>query len=95
LIDSVTITARVTTTETGQVDWKLEGDDENLENLALRNAQECLTTTALSGSKSLKLTATLSGGKGDVAWQQAQLFTQPIDSENDFTFDVTVTLRDP
>ena len=58
-------------------------------------AQECLTTTALSGSKSLKLTATLSGGKGDVAWQQAQLFTQPIDSENDFTFDVTVTLRDP
>ena len=37
VIDSVTITARVTTTETGQVDWKLEGDDENLENLALRN----------------------------------------------------------
>jgi len=95
VIDSVTITARVTTTETGQVDWKVEGDDENMENLALSNSQECLTTTALSGSKSLKLTATLSGGKGDVAWQQAQLFTQPIDSENDFTFDVTVTLRDP
>ena len=37
VIDSVTITARVTTTETGQVDWKVEGDDENMENLALSN----------------------------------------------------------
>jgi len=35
VIDSVTITARVTTTETGKVDWKLEGDDENTQNLPL------------------------------------------------------------
>jgi len=37
VIDSVTITARVTTTETGKVDWKLEGNDENMENLAISN----------------------------------------------------------
>ena len=35
VIDSVTITAKVTTTENGRVDWKLEGDDENSQNLAL------------------------------------------------------------
>ena len=57
-------------------------------------AQETVTTSVLSGSKTLKLTATLSGGKGDVAWQQAQLFSQPIDSEN-IAFDFTVVLRDP
>lgn len=95
VIDSVSIAARVTTTETGRVDWKLVGDDESTQSVAFSNDQESLTTSSLSGSKSLKLTAALSGGKGDVAWQQAQLFSQPISSENNLTFDVTVTLRDP
>jgi hypothetical protein len=38
----------------------------------------CLGTTlkseGLSGSKKLTLTALMSGGKGDVAWQHTQLF---------------------
>ena len=56
-------------------------------------AQESVTTTAICGSKTVKLTATLSGGNGDVAWQQAQLFSQPIDN-NDSALEITITLHD-
>ena len=37
LIDEVTITAKVTTTETGRVDWKLVGDDEDTQSLDFSN----------------------------------------------------------
>ena len=37
VIDEVTIMAKVTTTETGQVDWKLVGDDEDTQSLNFSN----------------------------------------------------------
>ena len=37
VIDEVTIMAKVTTTETGQVDWKLVGDDEDTQSLDFSN----------------------------------------------------------
>lgn len=95
VMDEVTITAKVTTTETGRVDWKLVGDDEDTKSLDFSNGQKLLKTSSLSGSKTLKLTAQLSGGRGDNAWKQAKLFSQPISSANDFTFEITITLRVP
>lgn len=95
VIDSITITAKTTTTETGRVDWKLQGDDSVTETLDNGGGKEPITTLSLSGSKTIQLTATLTGGKGDVAWQHAQLFSEPVDGNNDFSFDVTVTLRSP
>ena len=56
-------------------------------------AQETVTTTVIRGSKTAKLTATLSGGNGDAAWQQAQLFSQPI-NDNDSSLEITITLQD-
>ena len=57
--------------------------------------KEPVTTQALLGSKTLKLSASLSGGKGDNAWQHAQLFRQNISSLNEFPLDVLVTLCTP
>ena len=54
-----------------------------------------LKTWSFSGSKSLRLSALLVGGKGDVAWQHAQLFRQPINNKDEFPLDITVSLRDP
>lgn len=46
-----------------------------------------------SGSTFLEIEARLSGGKGDVAWQHAQLFRQQTDSQ-EFPFSITITLAD-
>lgn len=56
-------------------------------------AQESVTTTVIRGSKTAKLTAILSGGNGDAAWQQAQLFSQPI-NDNDSSLEITIALQD-
>ena len=42
-----------------------------------------LKSEELSGSKTLTLKATLSGGKGDVGWQHAQLFRTAFDKKDD------------
>ena len=57
--------------------------------------RESTITSVLNGSKTLKLTATLTGGKGDVAWQHAQLFRQPFDSQSEYPLDVAVFLKEP
>lgn len=57
--------------------------------------RESTVTSVLSGSKTLKLTATLTGGKGDVAWQHAQLFRQPFDSQSEYPLDVAIFLKEP
>ncbi|KAK2561641.1 Peptide-N(4)-(N-acetyl-beta-glucosaminyl)asparagine amidase [Acropora cervicornis] len=104
VIDSVTIKALATTTQTGQVEWTLQGDDQTTEKLDFVNgsfycqfscivAQESVTTTVIRGSKTAKLTATLSSGNGDAAWQQAQLFSQSI-NDNDSSLEITITLQD-
>ena len=56
--------------------------------------KESTTTSSLSGSKTFTLTAELSGGKGDVAWQHAQLFRQSIDSYTEYPLDILITLKD-
>lgn len=47
----------------------------------------------LKGCKEFKLTATLMGGTGDVAWQHAQLFRTALDS-NDDTFRIHVAFAE-
>lgn len=93
VIDSVTIVATSTTFQTGRVDWVLSGDDES-QREKLSGGQESTISSALSGSKTLKLTATIIGGKGDVAWQHAQLFRQSFDSQSEYPLDIAVFFRE-
>lgn len=50
------------------------------------------TTSALEGAREFEIVARLSGGRGTVAWQHAQLFRQSLDA-NDYDFVVNVTLK--
>ena len=45
------------------------------------------------GTTDLKLTASLSGGAKDVAWQHAQLFRQKLDNTDEFPLDIIVYLK--
>lgn len=48
-----------------------------------------IDTDKFRGSKSLTIEVELSGGRGGVAWQHAQLFRQAADSE-EFPFVITL-----
>lgn len=50
------------------------------------------STRELCGSRVLTISASLSGGKGDVSWQHAQLFRQSSDSE-DFPFSLRIKFK--
>ncbi len=47
----------------------------------------------LKGSKSIKLQASLSGGKGDVAWQHTQLFRTEMSKTDDVQLRLILKLK--
>jgi len=56
--------------KTGRVIWQLCGDSSCL----LPQPGSTMKTEQLNGSRDLKLSAMMSGGEGDLAWQHTQLF---------------------
>ncbi|CAK9823570.1 Peptide-N(4)-(N-acetyl-beta-glucosaminyl)asparagine amidase [Anthophora retusa] len=46
------------------------------------------------GSRKLILTATVSGGEGDCAWQHAQLFRQSLENKDDRSLSIDIQLKD-
>lgn len=53
---------------------------------------ETYSTNSFGGSKTLMVTAKLSGGKGDMAWQHAQLFRQSTTSDS-YPFVICFTVK--
>lgn len=45
------------------------------------------------GNESFTITAILTGGKGDNAWQQTQLFRQSTNGKDDFPFEINIELQ--
>ena len=56
-------------------------------------ALEIKTYTELSGEDQMTLTAMMSGGKGDVAWQHTQLFRQKMDDTGFYPLDIKVYFK--
>ncbi|XP_046403420.1 peptide-N(4)-(N-acetyl-beta-glucosaminyl)asparagine amidase [Ischnura elegans] len=50
-------------------------------------------TTALEGLETFTLEMKLSGGRGDCAWQHAQLFRQALDDSEHYPFEVNIKLK--
>ncbi|KAJ8925931.1 hypothetical protein NQ315_009783 [Exocentrus adspersus] len=86
-VDTVSLQFQRTTYENAIVNVQMCSEDKSL---LIENG--CEEIKDFSGSRALTISASLSGGKGDVSWQHAQLFRQPSDNE-DFPFSLTVTLK--
>ncbi|KAJ8304846.1 hypothetical protein KUTeg_018429 [Tegillarca granosa] len=69
--------------ENGNVSWRLCSKDQCVN-------QKYKLVTDLQGSEEMTLTATLTGGKGHVAWQHTQLFRQGSTDYSIFPFEVKV-----
>ncbi|XP_064608413.1 peptide-N(4)-(N-acetyl-beta-glucosaminyl)asparagine amidase-like [Liolophura sinensis] len=89
-IDTVTISPGSSTFENGVVSWSLCGDDQ----CVLLKASQPNVVTDLKGKESMVLTAYMSGGQGNVAWQHTQLFRQSTSDTGRFPLDIHVTFAD-
>ncbi|XP_072034952.1 peptide-N(4)-(N-acetyl-beta-glucosaminyl)asparagine amidase-like isoform X2 [Amphiura filiformis] len=92
VIDQVTIKACSQTFQTGHIEWTVCGGDDVC--VQLSGGAEAERVSALNGSKSINLKASLSGGQGDVAWQHTQLFRMGLNDHNTYPFEIVVHLRE-
>lgn len=77
------------------VSWEVEAvfDNERRDKSIVLPIDSWYVTDKLRGSVKLILTATVSGGTGDCAWQCAQLFRRSLTAGNDCSFSVHIQLE--
>ncbi|KOC65312.1 Peptide-N(4)-(N-acetyl-beta-glucosaminyl)asparagine amidase [Habropoda laboriosa] len=89
--------ATVKVFQNANVSWEVEGffDNANQNKSVVLTINDCSNyhTDQLKGSLKLILTASVSGGEGDCAWQHAQLFRQSLENKNDRSLSIDVQLE--
>ncbi|XP_070567617.1 peptide-N(4)-(N-acetyl-beta-glucosaminyl)asparagine amidase-like [Ptychodera flava] len=91
VVDTITVTARSQTFETGVVSWRLCSEEQCV---LLDGGEDAMVTKDLKGASTVTLTAEMHGGRGDIAWQHTQLFRQSMDDQSVFPLDIRITLRE-
>ncbi|KAL4089067.1 hypothetical protein QTP88_024141 [Uroleucon formosanum] len=76
---------------TGQVEWKLIGNNLTVNLPTIENIKEVIVDK-MEGADFITLNATLSGGSGDSAWQHSQIFRQSI-TDQDYPFQIVFILK--
>ncbi|XP_013415884.1 peptide-N(4)-(N-acetyl-beta-glucosaminyl)asparagine amidase-like [Lingula anatina] len=90
LVDTVEVLASSCVYEDGKISWRLCGDNQIC--MPIKESKRTLTDD-LNGCRELTLTAELSKGRGDVAWQHTQLFRQQKDEVHNFPFEIVIKLK--
>ena len=80
-VKSIELDVNSTTFENGRVVWQLCGGNACL----LPSPGSTMKSEGLAGSKKVTLTAMLSGGKGNLAWQHTQLMRAKKDKPEEGT----------
>lgn len=82
-IDSLEYQVSTTTFHEAVVKWEVEGVlHSNDQKLKFVSGSDKYNSKDLKGAIKISLSATFSGGTGDMAWQHAQLFRQSLDSKD-------------
>ncbi|XP_064620227.1 peptide-N(4)-(N-acetyl-beta-glucosaminyl)asparagine amidase-like [Lineus longissimus] len=89
VVDHVTIKACSATYESGTIRWTLCSDAS----CVMLDGSSQIDTMDLSGSDVLTLTADMSGGNGDVAWQHTQLFRQGTEETAVHPLELRITFK--
>ena len=76
-VKTVELLVNSKTYENGRIIWQLCGANQCI----LPMPGVTLNSEQMNGSKELKVSAMLSGGKGDVAWQHTQLFRTEMNKD--------------
>ncbi|OXU22370.1 hypothetical protein TSAR_007728 [Trichomalopsis sarcophagae] len=98
-INSVKLQAKTATFHGGSVKWQVEGiySNENTKGeskVVSILESENFETKDLKGAIKINVTAVLSGGEGESAWQHAQLFRQSLDANsNDLSMVIRIDLE--
>ncbi|KAK3097658.1 hypothetical protein FSP39_011805 [Pinctada imbricata] len=82
-VDRVEVRASSCTYENGVISWRLCSKDKCV---MLNGGDDLKSYDDLEWAEDMTLTAMLSGGKGDVAWQHTQLFRQKMDDTRKLSF---------
>ncbi|EDV26937.1 uncharacterized protein TRIADDRAFT_22754 [Trichoplax adhaerens] len=90
-VKSISVFASTAIYEDGQVIWTIKG--ENGVQKSWAGGKEVIECPEVHDCQEVTLTAFLSGGKGDVAWQHTQLFRQSINNKNEYLLDIQLELK--
>ncbi|XP_012263597.2 peptide-N(4)-(N-acetyl-beta-glucosaminyl)asparagine amidase [Athalia rosae] len=91
-IDEVNFRAITAVFSNASIEWKIQGFYKNGKTrvMSVINAEQ-FKTDQLRGAWKISLSAVLSGGDKDLAWQHAQLFRQSLDAtDNSMVVNITV-----
>ena len=95
VFDSLKLSAKIGTFQEGKVRWKVQKfyheRESEVELIEMENCQDF--DTKLTGAERVTLTSILSGGKGNLAWQHAQLFRQNLNSENEHSMVIRISSK--
>lgn len=92
VIHDITLICTTALFNNGQVQWKLIGNHVSM-NVPVTEINKGVHIVQMNGSDYITLSACLSGGSGDLAWQHSQLFRQSINNQ-DYPFQILFNLKD-
>lgn len=97
-IETFNLQAKTTVFHGANISWEVEGffpsiKKENTSVVIPICTCDNFTTEKLKGATKLNITVKLSGGKGDLAWQHAQLFRESLNNTEKPSMTITIKLN--
>lgn len=91
VIQNIALTYTTALFNNGQVEWKLASNSLIMNLPVIKNIKEIIVDQ-MDGSDFITLSACLSGGSGDVAWQHSQIFRQTA-NDQEYPFQISLILK--